>query len=129
VIKSGTSHTNLGQVGSAWGFPQIRDCLYFLSILFTGPTAALANTLYGTNDVFPSKEVPFGVSIKGGTPSNIGQKMKGGNSRTGRENVQVYTADVINTQTHSHVATANATVTSGGKNQIVCLNFYYLHYT
>jgi len=31
----------------------------------TGQTAALAHTLHGSNDVFPRKDVPFGVRMTG----------------------------------------------------------------
>jgi len=61
----------LGQIGSVGVFTKcikystFYTVITFILILSTGQTVALAHMLNGLNDVFPHKEVPFGVRIKG----------------------------------------------------------------
>jgi len=53
-------------------FCPVLSCLFF-SGTRPGQTAEPISTLYGSNDVFPRKEVPFGVSSEASRiPGNWG---------------------------------------------------------
>ena len=49
------------QIGDLWLFLTVLSCPFF-SILRPGRTVGPIFTLYGSNDVFPRKEVPLGVT-------------------------------------------------------------------
>ena len=50
----------LVSIGAVGASPQIAEMLPFFSILCPGRTAGPIFTLYGSNDVFPRKDGPFG---------------------------------------------------------------------